>query len=198
MRVYAVDIVSPPPQALGEFNPQPPVAAPEPEPPPPEPEEPEPEPEPEPAPAPREEPRATPPRETPPAPPAEEPAPRPSQPSTGARPDPSSAGGAGIDMQLRGVQCPSPDYCNNIILQINRYFRSPGTGGAGQADVYFVINRDGSVSNLRLISSTGGSGFRLAVMEAVEQAGRNRAFGPLPGPFGADQLPVSFYFRPAR
>ena len=100
-------------------------------------------------------------------------------------------------MQLRGVQCPTPDYCNNIILQINRYFRSPGGSTAGEADIFFRINRDGSISDLRLVSATGGSGFRLAVMEAVEQAGRNRAFGPLPDRYGADQLPVSFYFRPS-
>ncbi len=100
-------------------------------------------------------------------------------------------------MQLRGVQCPTPDYCNNIIRQINRYFRAPGAGGAGEADIFFRINRDGSIADLRLVSSTGGAGFRLAVMEAVEQAGINRAFGRLPDQYGADQLPVSFYFRPS-
>ena len=65
-------------------------------------------------------------------------------------------------------------------------------------EIEVEINRDGSVSGLRLISSTGGPAFRLAVMEAVEQAGRNRAFGALPEVYQADQLPVSFYFRPAR
>jgi outer membrane biosynthesis protein TonB len=97
---------------------------------------------------------------------------------------------------LPGVQCPTPGYCENIITQIYRYFRNPG--GTGEADVYFVINRDGSIGDFRVISNTGGASFRLAVMEAVEQAGRNRAFGPLPQAYGADQLPVRFYFRPAR
>jgi hypothetical protein len=32
----------------------------------------------------------------------------------------------------------------------------------------------------------------------VEQAGLNKAFGPLPRAYPADRLPVSFYFRPAR
>jgi outer membrane biosynthesis protein TonB len=215
MRVYAVNIVSPPPQELGPSNAAPaPVPEaepepetepePEPEPEPPAPPEPEPAPAPAPRPTPPPQPRPTPP--PPPPPPPRQPEPRP-QPrpepareqtaSTGPRPDPSSAGGENINLQLRGVQCPSPDYCNNIIRQINRYFRSPGSS-SGEADVYFVINRDGSVSNLRMVSSTGGAGFRLAVMEAVEQAGMNRAFGPLPSPYQADQLPVSFYFRPAR
>lgn len=208
MRVYAVNIVSPPPQEQGEPTPEP-EAATEPEPDP-EPSEPEPEPEPEPpqpepAPAPpqrtapRQEPRPTPPpRQAPPEPqPEREPErQRPAPPSRGNQPDPTSAGGENINLQLRGVQCPTPDYCNNIIRQVNRYFRSPG--GAGVADVYFVINRDGSVSDLRLQSSSGGAAFRLAVMEAVEQAGINKAFGALPQAYQADQLPVSFYFRPSR
>lgn len=211
MRAYAVSIVSPPPQSFGEPRPADPQVDPEPEAEA-EPEseiEPEPEPElappalpPPPSTAPRQ-PTPTPP--PPPPPPRQEAAqPRPSQPaqqpaaSTGRQPDPTSPGGENITAQLRGVQCPTPEYCNNIIRQINRYFRSPGAGAAGEADVYFQINRDGSIADLRLISSTGGPGFRLAVLEAVEQAGINRAFGPLPQPYGADQLPVSFYFRPTR
>lgn len=213
MRVYAVNIVSPPPQAFGEPSPEPQPAPPEPEPEV-EPETPEVEtPEPEPAPPappppppPPERAAASQPTPPPAAPPRQAPAPPPPSPpaaerppqqaSTGARPDPTSPGGEDINLQLRGVQCPSPDYCNNIIRQINRYFRSPG--GTGEADILFAINRDGSVSNLRLQSSTGGAAFRLAVLEAVEQAGINRAFGPLPAAYRADQLPVSFYFRPAR
>src|SRR5690606_24549924 len=108
--------------------------------------------------------------------------------------DPTSTGGDDINLQLPGVQCPTPDYCNNIIVQIKRYFRSPGVNG--EAEIYFVINRDGSIANLRVVSSTGGARFRVAVLEAVEQAGRNEAFGPLPRAYQADQLPVSFYFRP--
>ena len=98
-------------------------------------------------------------------------------------------------MRLPGVECPTPDYCNNIVRQIDRYFRSPSPG---DAEVYFVINRDGSVTGLRLLSSTGNASFRFAVLEAVEQAGRNQAFGPLPSAYQADQLPVSFFFRPDR
>jgi len=104
-------------------------------------------------------------------------------------------GGDNLNVRLPGVECPTPDYCNNIVRQIDRYFRSQSTG---EAEVYFVINRDGSISGLRLLSSTGNSGFRVAVLEAVEQAGNNGAFGPLPRAYQADQLPVSFFFRPDR
>ena len=231
MRVYAVNIVSPPPQALGEFNPTPgdlnPPAVETPIEAPPEPEqEPEPEPEPPartpappaprpaqaPAPAPaRTPPRQEPARQTPaPSPPAARPAPpappaaaRPGTnttgtgrpPSTGANPDPTSAGGENINLQMRGVQCPTPEYCNNIVRQVNRYLRPPA-GTRGRAEVYFLINRDGSVSGIRVVSSTGGSSFRLSAMEAVEQAGRNRAFGNLPASFQVDQLPVSLAIQP--
>lgn len=196
LRVYAVDIVSPPPQQQGE--PDPGVAAPE--------EEPveevaEPEPEPvqetaPPAPA-RRQPEPEPRREPVRKPDIETPAREPARPSTGAEPDPSSEGGENLEVKFDGVRCIDPDYCGNIIRQIHRYFRRPSSGAAGEADLYFVIQSDGSVDGLRVINSSGGLSFRLAVMEAVEQAGRNKAFGELPRAFGGT-LPVRFTFRPAR
>ena len=221
MRVYAVDIVSPPPQSLGEPDPggggTPAVEeeTPEPEPvPEPEPEPEAPAPEPEPAPPVREAPRPrepsppaqpTTPEPAPAQPPAETPAPRPgggtgegSGASTGARPDPTSAGGEDIDVHLRGVQCPSPAYCANIVRQLYRYFRPPSGASTDAVEVFFWINQDGTASEMRVVRSSGSFPFQLAALEAVEQAGNNRAFGPLPGSFQLDRLPVSFYFRPAR
>lgn len=207
MRVYAVDIVSPPPQQEGEPDPgQPSPAEAEPvseevpeDEPAPVAEQPAPTPEPStPAPT-RREPEPTPPKPTPQRPEPEKPAPTPDpgRPSTGARPDPTSEGGDALTVKFDGVRCIDPEYCNNIIRQIHRYFRRPAGGAAGEADVYFVIRDDGSVRDLRVISNTGGVPFRLAVLEAVEQAGRNRAFGQLPEAFGGT-LPVRFTFRPAR
>src|SRR5690606_39030082 len=102
-----------------------------------------------------------------------------------------------IDLRLQGVQCPSPAYCENIVIQLQRYFRAP-SGARGEAEVFFVIRRDGSITDIRLLRSTGSASFRIAVTEAVEQAGRNDEFGPLPSGFNADQLPVSFTFRPVQ
>jgi TonB family protein len=96
------------------------------------------------------------------------------------------------------MQCPSPDYCANIIRQLYRYFRPPSGVSADQAEVFFYINRDGTVDDIRLLRSSGSYQFRIAAMEAVEQAGLNRAFGALPRSFEVDRLPVSFFFRPAR
>lgn len=204
MRVYAVDIVSPPPQEAGEpvaGEPSPaedppvpePVEEPEPEP---EPAPPKPDPEPSEPPPDRRRPDPKPePRRDPPA--KDEPAPDPGRRSRGEEPDPRAESGENLTVKFDGVRCIEPDYCDNIIRQIHRYFRRPSGGSTGEADVYFVIAPNGSVEDLRVISSTGGLPFRLAVMEAVEQAGRNRAFGPLPPAFGGT-LPVRFTFRPAR
>ena len=234
MRVYAVDIVSPPPRELGEWSPAPagdPGAPPESEPTPPEP-APEPEPapkEPSPAPkattppAPKEQPKAPAPRETPkstprPTPPRETPketpksatpAPKSTAPrgsgnsgesgrSTGANPDASSAGGEGLDVRTEGARFVEPGYLENIVRQVNRYFRRPTGSVSDEAEVRFWINRDGSVSDIEVIRSAGSFRFRAAAMEAVEQAGNRKAFGALPKAYPADRLPVSFYFRPAR
>jgi outer membrane biosynthesis protein TonB len=241
MRVYAVDIVSPPPQQAGEFDPgngAPPQVAPEA---PPEPTPPAPEPEPAPpAPSPKPvEPKPAPARPTP-KPPVKEPSPKPkptkpeptkkpesskpassSKPaakpsstkpekvagggegggtgaSKGANPDETSSGGEGLDIHLKGAQCPSPDYCANIIRQLYRYFRPPSGAADEEAEIFFYINRDGSTTDIRVLRGSGSFRFRSAAMEAVEQAGLHHAFGPLPRSFSIDRLPVSFFFRPAR
>jgi outer membrane biosynthesis protein TonB len=199
MRVYAVDIVSPPPRAAGdpaEGTPEPddavepaeeerePDPPPEPEPSPPAPTTSEPEPEDDPE---DREPEAE-----------KSPAPREPEPSRGRDPDPESEGGEGLDVRIRGAQCPSAAYCDNIIRQLNRYFRPPTAASRDQAEVFFYINRDGTVDGVRVTEASGSFQFRLAALEAVEQAGRSRAFGTLPSSFQLDRLPVSFYFRPTR
>lgn len=213
MRVYAVNIVSPPPQEQGEWSPEPETplppleeTAPEPEPEAPAP-EPEPEPlpappvkrEPSPAPTPTKKPepakkaepekKAQPAKETPPAKPAR---------STGANPDPKSTGGENLDVRVEGAEFVDPAYLANVTRQLYRYFRPPANSRTDQAEVSFKINRDGSVSEIRPVNSSGSFQFRLKAMEAVEQAGLDKAFGPLPKAYPADQLLISFYFRPAR
>ncbi|HET8654871.1 MAG TPA: TonB C-terminal domain-containing protein [Longimicrobiaceae bacterium] len=225
MRVYAVDIVSPPPQAAGEYDPLPGGPAPAPvetkpaEPvTPPEPKPTTPPPPPAPAKEPSPAPKATEkPAEKPaPAKPAPKPATQKSSsktsekpsksetgtgkstPSKGARPDASSPGGSGLDVHLKGVQCPSPDYCANIVEQLYRYFRPPAGATTDAAEVFFRINADGSVSDMKVVHSVGAFSFTAAALEAVEQAGLHKAFGRLPREFQLDQLPVQFFFRPAR
>lgn len=229
MRVYAVNIVSPPPNVRGEppaESPAPAAAATA---------EPVPAP-PAPAPAPPEPPAPEPPKATPPAPaavptparrpPAERPTPRETPPAgrtqpttgrtapsnagsaerpstgtgtrgqaTGRDPDPNSPGGEGLSIQQAGMECPSPGYCENIVRQVRRYFRRP-EGSNGSAEACFRILRDGSVDNIEVGRVRGGFAFRLAVTEAVEQAGMRKAFGALPGAFNAATLPVCVDISP--
>ena len=241
VRSYAVDIVSPPPQTLGQPDlgettvrePPPPEPVPEAPQPAPQPEPAPPAPTPAPAPAakpelsrptaptrepkpapPKPAPAATAPTATPPPPKAAETKPaetkpaRPTsasatpgtreRPSSGRAPVASSAGGDGMNVRIEGERFSDPAYLQNIIRQVNRYFRPPGDARTDRAEILFWISRDGTVSDIQVVSSSGSFRFRAAAMEAVEQAGLNKAFGPLPKSYTPDRLPVSFEFTPAQ
>jgi hypothetical protein len=115
--------------------------------------------------------------------------------ATGRDPDPNSAGGEGLNVSQRGAECPSPGYCENIVRQVRRWFRRP-EGNNGTAEACFTILRDGSTSDIDVRRVRGGFTFRMAVEEAVEQAGLHKAFGALPRQFGATELPVCVDISP--
>ncbi|MBX6363480.1 MAG: TonB C-terminal domain-containing protein [Gemmatimonadetes bacterium] len=206
--VYRVSIVSPPPQVYGPPEPgrivtnaakegeTPSPAPPKPAPAPPKPTA-KPTPEakkPEVEAAPRPEPK---PRPKPPAKPAKE-ATGTEAPAKGWNPKKGTqVGGSGINVQLEGEAFPYPGYLENIITQISRYFRWTGSPDL-RAEAYFVIERDGSVSDLRVYKSSGNLNFDYTVLGAIEAAGQRKAFGPLPRGFQGDRLPISFYFQPPR
>lgn len=115
----------------------------------------------------------------------------------GRNPDPKAlAGGEGLDVHMDGDEFPYPQYLNNIIIQLNRYFR-PSVGGSLVAQVGFEIMRDGSVRNVRVLQKSGNFNFDLDAMSAIEQAGRRGAFGPLPKGWVANRLPIKFRFEPS-
>lgn len=183
--VYRVKLFSPPPQVAGIPEPQvapPVVRRPEPQ---------------------RvvQAPRPTPPRPQRPVeqkpPPQEQPKPKEPEPTRGAAPKPDSPGGEGINVEIEGRDFPYPDYLNNIILQLNRYFRWSGNPSL-KGTVAFSIERDGSVTrgSIRVIDKSGDFNFDLEMMSAVEQAGNRRAFGPLPEGWVSDKLWVRFEFLP--
>jgi outer membrane biosynthesis protein TonB len=119
-------------------------------------------------------------------------------PSKGSNPHPNAkVGGSGINVQLQGEEFPYPGYLENIILQISRFFRWSGSADL-RAETYFVINRNGSVSDIQVTRSSGDWQFDLTVRGAIESAGERRAFGALPRGFEGDRLPISFYFQPPR
>lgn len=127
--------------------------------------------------------------------PQEEPPPEP-EPVRGENADPESEGGENIDMNNFGVECPFPDYCENIILQVRRHFRGWSGDGTPSAQIAFYINRDGSIGGLTLVEKSADFKFNLQAMSAVELAGRNDAFGELPEGLVQDRFWVKFRFIP--
>lgn len=108
-------------------------------------------------------------------------------------------GGRGRDVanvKVPGIAFPYPGYLENITRQIALNFR-PRPGVALRADVTFLIHRDGSVSDLRLLARSGAYAFDLECIGAVEAVGQRRSFGPLPPGFRDDVLPVVFSFDPS-
>jgi len=108
-------------------------------------------------------------------------------------------GGKGTDVanvRSEGIEFPFPGYLNNIVRQIALNFKPRDRNSKLRAEVTFLIHRDGSVSNLKFVKRSGNYAFDLEAQSAVEAAARARSFGPLPGGFADDVLPVMFSFDP--
>lgn len=101
-----------------------------------------------------------------------------------------------VNVQLEGANFADPAYMKNIIAQVQRYWRPPANGRAYRAEISFVIHRDGHVTDIDWVRRSGSAVFDLAASSAVESAGRDRAFGPLPEVYPRDRLRVQFYFDP--
>lgn len=108
--------------------------------------------------------------------------------------DTAGPGGAGINVRMEGLRRDYPQYYLNIIAQIQRCFRWQ-QGGRWETTVYFVIHRDGTVSDLDFAKRSGNPSFDFEAMGAVDCAGKGR-FGPLPEDLPYDVLPVQFRFQP--
>ncbi|GIT52782.1 MAG: hypothetical protein Ct9H300mP15_29950 [Gemmatimonadota bacterium] len=98
-------------------------------------------------------------------------------------PDEIDESGEGINVRLEGVRRDYPAYYNNIIRQIFNCFRWRG-GGSWEATVFFMIEREGTVADMRFLSRSGSTAFDFEAIGAVECAGQGR-FGQLP-----DELPM--------
>lgn len=103
-----------------------------------------------------------------------------------------------VNVQIDGANSLFPDYNANIIRQVERYWRPPAGARDQRAEIQFVIHRDGSVSGIDWVRRSGSATFDLLCQGAIESAGRNKAFGPLPDAFQADRMVVNFYFDPSR
>ena len=195
--VYRVNLVAAPagPRAVGVVRPPaatPPPPTPAPTPPRPVTQSPDVAPTPRPVPPAR----RTPQQSTPtPATAAAKPAPAAAAPVAGGGP----VGGTGADVatvRTPGIEFPYGGYLDNIVRQLVLRFR-PGGNRALVADVSFLIRRDGSVSDIRVIRSSGVYAFDVEAQGAIESAGQARAFGALPRAFPDDVLPVTISFTPS-
>ena len=117
------------------------------------------------------------------------------QPLPGERP---STGSDPLTVSTEGIEFPFPEYTNNIISQIAMRWQRPLQSTPLEAEIGFLIHRDGSTSDMQFIKRSGNFAFDLEAQGAVEEAGRRRAFGPLPDGWGSDVLFVRFYFSDSR
>ena len=127
------------------------------------------------------------PEETPP--PTEEPTPAESGETE------AEEGGQNIDVRMEGLRRDYPAYYDNIIRQIERCFRAPEAGNR-EAVIQFMIQEDGSITDIGVASSSNSFIFDTAAEGAVECAGRPGRLGPLPDGYPWEVLPVQFRFRP--
>lgn len=143
----------------------------------------------------------------PPPEPTEEEKPETERPKTRkeeASPEPSrepakaeEEGEEAVNVQLEGATFPFPEYLQNIIRQVNRYWRPPTGKEHLRAEISFVIRRDGSISDIQWVQRSGNLAFDLEARGAIEAAGRRNAFGALPERYPRDRLRVSFFFDPS-
>lgn len=191
-----VTLVSPPPAEVVAAEPEPTPTQPQPEPEP-EPVRETPEPEvttrEEPPPEPRREdierPDTEKPPETPPA--------QPTQPRETESAPEAATGGDDLNIAMEGREFPFPEYLGNVIVQVKRYFRWNDESNP-KGVVYFEITTDGSARNIRMVRPSGNIRFDFAVQGAVETAGSQGAFGPLPDGYAGSFLPVQLEIEPPR
>lgn len=109
-----------------------------------------------------------------------------------------STGNDPLTVSTEGVAFPFPEYTNNIIVQIARRWQRPFGTTALQAEIGFLIHRDGSISDMQFIRRSGNFAFDLEAQGAVEEAGRSRVFGALPDGWPSEVLFIRFYFSGQR
>ena len=125
-------------------------------------------------------------------------APRTASPVT---PLPGETPGTGSDIanvNLQGKQFPFPEYLANVVTQIYKRWSRPMGNASLQAEVGFVILRDGTVKDVKMISSSRSMSFDNEALAAIEVAAAVKAFGPLPAGYNADYLSIGFTFSPRR
>ena len=114
---------------------------------------------------------------------------------------PGEAPSTGSDVatvSTEGVEFPFPEYLQNIVSQVLRRWQRPLDNTPLEAEVGFMVHRDGTVTDLQFVKRSGNFAFDLEAQGAIEEAGRFKAFGTLPDGWVPDVLFVRFYFSGQR
>ncbi len=114
---------------------------------------------------------------------------------------PGEAPSTGSDVatvSTEGVEFPFPEYLQNIVSQVLRRWQRPLDNTPLEAEVGFMVHRDGNVTDLQFVKRSGNFAFDLEAQGAIEEAGRFKAFGTLPDGWVPDVLFVRFYFSGQR
>lgn len=118
-----------------------------------------------------------------------------------ARPLPGEKPSTGSDVasvSTEGIEFPFPEYLQNIVSQVLRRWQRPLESTPLEAEVAFMVHRDGSVTDLQFVRRSGNFAFDLEAQGAIEEAGRFKAFGSLPDGWTPEVLFVRFFFSGRR
>lgn len=130
--------------------------------------------------------------ETPP--PAEEEPPPPPEATATTETEPED-GDDEVTARIEGFRRDFPEYYEKITNQIIRCFRPPDTG-LRDVVVRFLVQRDGSTTDIAIMTSSGSFSFDTAAEEAIECAGQPGRLGPLPDEYRYPVLPINYTISP--
>ncbi len=109
-----------------------------------------------------------------------------------------STGSDVATVSTEGIEFPYPEYLQNVVTQVRRRWQQPYGATPPDMEVSFLIRRDGSITDLEFVKRSGNFEFDLEAQGAVEEAGKQKVFGPLPTGWQPDVLFVRFFFGPTR
>lgn len=100
-----------------------------------------------------------------------------------------------VTARIEGFRRDFPEYYEKITNQIIRCFRPPATG-LRDVVVRFLVQRDGSTTDIAILTSSGSFSFDTAAEEAIECAGQPGRLGPLPDEYRYPVLPINYTISP--
>lgn len=107
-----------------------------------------------------------------------------------------STGNDQLTFRQEGLRFPYQEYLDNIVTQIRKRWAAPSRGARLRVEVAFTIQRDGSVTDISYVRRSTNLLFDTEALGAIERAGRDHAFGPLPSGWNGESLPITFTFTP--